>query len=81
MKKKKLTNIQKIKEIMEFSNYGALSQVFVMEALYREADRISKTDPSQYDKGKWCFIDPEAWVGVAKEIKDKIDNHFHDKEI
>lgn len=76
MKKKPLTNVQKLREIMEFSNYGALAQMFIIDAIYKAADTFSKTDPNNYDREKWCFISPEGWVGVANEIKQKLDEHL-----
>jgi hypothetical protein len=76
VKKKPLTNVQKLREIMEFSNYGALAQMFIIDAIYKVADTVSKTDPNNYDREKWCFISPEDWVGVANEIKQKLDEHL-----
>lgn len=67
---KRKTNVQIVKEMMEKSQYGALSQAFVMEAISRYSEEISKTKPTDYPKNS--FIYPEAWIGIAKEIQDKL---------
>jgi hypothetical protein len=66
MAKRPMTNIEKVTHMMSYSNYGALAQMFVMEALHKWSDIISKTDPKKVDNG---FVSGEAWVGVAKEIQ------------
>lgn len=67
-----LTNVEFVKDLMEFSNYGALAQMFVMDALAKWSDRVSKADLAQF--GSASIVSPEAWIGVAKEIKAKIDD-------
>lgn len=67
---KRKTNVQIVKEMMEKSQYGALSQAFVMEAISRYAEEVSKTKPNDYSKNS--FIHPDAWIGVAKEIQDRL---------
>jgi hypothetical protein len=66
MAKRPMTNIEKVTHIMTCSNYGALSQMFVMEALHKWSGIISKASPEQVDNG---FVDGKAWIGVAKEIQ------------
>jgi len=71
--KKRQTNEQFLTEIMRFSRYGALSQAFVMEALSRYAEEVSKADPKSCDTP---MLSGAAWVGVAKEIRDKLNEHL-----
>jgi hypothetical protein len=66
MEKRPMTNIEKVTHIMSYSNYGALAQMFVMEALHKWSGIISKASPEQVDNG---FVNGEAWIGVAKEIQ------------
>jgi hypothetical protein len=66
MTKRPMSNIEKIHHIMSYSRYGALAQMFVMDALHKWTDIISKASPEQIDNG---FIDGEAWIGVAREIQ------------
>ncbi len=70
---KRKTNVQVVKQIMEFSNYGPIAQLFVMDALSKFAEKVSKADPAEVGNG---LISGEAWVGVAKEIKQTLDTHF-----
>jgi hypothetical protein len=69
---KRKTNVQTVKAIMEFSNYGALAQVFVMEAVGQAAERVAKLKPEDLPDLAGGFISAEAWVGVAQEIQTKL---------
>jgi hypothetical protein len=64
--KRPMTNIEKVHHIMTYSKYGALAQLFVMDALHKWADIISRVSPDQVSNG---FVDGKAWVGVAREIQ------------
>jgi hypothetical protein len=65
------TNVQFVTDLMEFSRYGALAQIFVIDALDKWSKKISECDPAQVDN---AMINGEAWVGVAKEIQQKIED-------
>ncbi len=64
------TNVDFVTRLMEFSNYGPLAQLFVLEALRNWSDLVAKADPAKVDS---AMISGHAWVGVAKEIKAKIE--------
>lgn len=66
-------NVAFVKDLMTHSRYGALAQLFVIDALSKWADKISSVEPQAVDSP---MISGEAWVGVAKEIKDKIDGRL-----
>lgn len=68
---KRKTNVQIVKDIMENSRYGALAQVFVMDALHKFSDAVAESELKDYPPGS--FVAPEAWIGVAKEIKNKLE--------
>lgn len=70
------TNVQFLKQIMEESNYGVLAQAFVMEAVAKYADVVSESTPTDYE-GVKNFINPDAWIGVGKEIKQKMDARYN----
>jgi hypothetical protein len=80
MAKRPMTNIEKVQHIMSYSRYGALAQLFVMDALHKWTDIIGKASPQRVDNG---FIDPEAWIGVAREIQNalKSDLTIDDPEL
>lgn len=67
------SNVEFVTDIMEFSNYGALSQMFVIEALRNWSERVAAADPTKMETG---FISGAAWVGVAKEIKAKLEEKY-----
>jgi len=64
------TNVEFVTELMEFSNFGALAQLFVIDALDKWSARIKDADLS--DWGDDSFIHPDAWKGVAAEINQKL---------
>lgn len=61
------TNVEFVTELMEFSRHGALSQIFVITAIQKYAEACSERRISDNS-----FIDPDAWQGVAREIRDKM---------
>lgn len=67
---KRKTNESIVRDIMRNSRFGALSQVFVMDALQKLADAVAASKPKDYPKNS--FVHPEAWIGVAKEIQEKL---------
>jgi len=71
--KRPMTNIEKVTHLMTYSSYGALSQMFVMEALHKWSDIISRASTKDVDNG---FINPEAWIGVAKEIREQLQTEM-----
>jgi hypothetical protein len=64
------TNVEFVTNLMEFSRYGGLVQVFVIQALDQYSKRVSEADPATLNNG---FISGEAWVGIAKEIQRKLE--------
>ena len=71
-KRKPMTNTEFVEHMMTFSNYGALAQLFVLDAIGKFADRVAASKPEDYPADG--FVNPESWIGVAKEIKHKIAN-------
>jgi hypothetical protein len=80
MAKRPMTNIEKVHHLMTHSRYGALAQLFVMDALHKWADIISKASPEQVGNG---FVNGEAWIGVAREIRNALhtDLTIYDPEL
>lgn len=65
------TNIEFVTRIMDFSNYGPLTQLFILEAIRNWSDLVAEADPSKVDTP---MISGHAWVGVAREIKAKLED-------
>lgn len=64
------TNEQFISTLINDSNYGGLSQVFIIEAIRYYSEAIS-SQPVPEENNE-AFISPVAWHGVATEIHQKI---------
>lgn len=69
----RLTNVEFITNLMEFSKYGGLALIFVIDALDKHAHAVANVSPEVFEKMAH-FINPQAWQGVAREIAEKIDN-------
>jgi hypothetical protein len=69
-----MTNIKFVKTLMEFSNYGALVQAFIIQAIVHYCDHIIANEEEVKKSMEKGFISPDAWIGIAKEIKTKIEN-------
>lgn len=72
-KPKRETNEQFVKRVMNFSRYGALSQIFIMQALDSYSKAVANADP---DKCGNALINGEAWVNVAKELQAELMAHY-----
>jgi hypothetical protein len=73
MPKELTTNVQLVKNMMEYSQFGVLAQAFIIDALTKHANAVSKCTPDQIQGG---MVHPESWIGVAKEIKAKMDAFY-----
>ncbi|WP_315729864.1 hypothetical protein [Bradyrhizobium sp. SZCCHNRI2010] len=72
-KKCRSDNITFVSDLMNHSQYGALAQIFVIDALSKWSEIIAKTDPVEIDSP---MINGQSWVAVAKEIKQKIEERL-----
>lgn len=73
------TNVEAVADLMQFSKYGALAQLFVVDALGKYARHIANAPPETFASMKGGLISPDAWQAVAREIADKIDVHLGNK--
>ena len=71
---KRKTNIEFVAEVMDFSEYGPLAQLFVIDALTAWSEKIMNSHPSEYPMNG--IVNPEAWIGVAAEINQKIRDQY-----
>jgi len=74
MARKRKTNVEFVRDAMEFSDYGALAQVFALQAIERYA-RAVVAAPDE-DIGDESLIQPKAWKGAAQEWLDRLDAHY-----
>ena len=77
---KRKTNVQFLKQVMEFSDHGALMQMFIVEGLRLYAEKVLADQDKLRESMKDGFIHPDAWIGCAKEFTAKLDEHLGVKE-
>lgn len=68
------TNAQLLKALMTTSRFGSLSEIFIMAAIRKEVERVALLTPADFPDGSW--VHPDAWIGVAKEIRDALDGRL-----
>lgn len=76
MGNKRKTNIEAVVDLMEFSRYGALAQLFVVDALSKHARHVADAPVEAFAGMRGGMINQEAWQGVAREIAQKMDAHL-----
>ncbi|WP_459204769.1 hypothetical protein ACQVRY_10165 [Ralstonia pseudosolanacearum] len=72
------TNIDFVCQLMDFSRFGPLAQMFVIDAVSKWSEKIAKTPIEELRKAFEGnpLIGVEAWQGVAREIKEMLDAYF-----
>ena len=70
------TNVEVVAGMMEFSRYGALAQLFIVDTLHKQARAVADAPPETFEGWRDGLISPEDWQGVAREIADKLDKHL-----
>jgi hypothetical protein len=77
LNKKRQTNVEFITELMEFSNHGAMAQLFIMDALKKVANHVASIPLEELRKEfDGSMVSADAWHGVAKEISQKFDGYY-----
>ena len=66
---KRMSNVEFVAEMMNFSRYGALAQIFIIDAIRKHADRVAMMKPNQINHP---LISEQSWIGVAKEIQSQM---------
>jgi len=71
------TNIEFVSDLMNFSNFGALSQIFIMDAIGKHAEAVAGIPLEEVQRRMGDgFIDARAWHGVATEISARLKEHY-----
>lgn len=80
---KRLTNEDLIKNLMNFSPYGVLGQMFIMQAIREYArevidngDEIIKNEEEMMARGEIPMFSQKGWVCVAKDVAERMDYFF-----
>lgn len=68
------TNVEFITEMMEFSHFGALAQLFVIDAITKHAQAVAASEnPELFSTG---LFDGQAWIDCAKDIHRQIEEFY-----
>lgn len=67
------TNVDLVKAVMDFSQYGALAQAFIIQAVRDYAEKVAAPETVVPDN---AFMTGATWKGVAVEVKEKFDNFY-----
>ena len=76
MPKKNETNIEFVTRIMDFAPTGAMSQMFVIDALGKIANKIVEDAEGVKKAMEGGFVDGAAWVKTAEFIKSELDAKY-----
>lgn len=66
-------NTELVVSLMEFSRYGGLCQMFLVEAIRTHAARVAQGKPEDFDN---AMISGAAWVAVARDVKERCDAFY-----
>jgi hypothetical protein len=69
----RLTRKQMVNSLMEYSPYGILGEVFVLEAIRYYSEMVSNTEPKE---GGSEVISPKLWHGIALNVKERLVANF-----
>lgn len=72
----KETNIEFVQRLMNFSQNGAMMQLFVIQALDTFAKIVLEEEDKVRSTMKDSIINPEAWIRCARELKGAIDAKY-----
>ena len=75
---KEQSNIEFLCDVMNYSQHGAMMQMFVMEALRRYADQCVEGEQEILEGMEGTMFSGPAWVGCAKEIQEKMREKYGD---
>lgn len=68
----RLTYQELLSQLMNNSRYGALAELFVVDAVIKQADEIAAKPVEQVAAAmRDYFVNGKAWHGVAVEISKK----------
>ena len=71
----KLTNVQFMERLMDFSDNGALMQGFVLEGLRIYSEMVKQMPQDQQDQMNEGIVPYAAWKRCAEEFIREVDAH------
>ncbi|MFP5474145.1 MAG: hypothetical protein ACLGJD_10910 [Gammaproteobacteria bacterium] len=68
-----MSNVEFITELMTFSRAGPLTQVFVIDALLKQARLVAATPAERFERPMFSGA---AWVAAAQEVLDRLEKVY-----
>lgn len=65
------TNDELVVRLMNYGPAGALSQLFIIEAIRRYAEEVAEAPPMEMS-----FISGESWKAAALHIRSELNKHL-----
>ena len=81
--KQRPTNYKIVSDLMTVSPYGAIAQVFVLEAIRAFSEHVCNQPRPEVTEEELSqvLIDPRIWWNVAKDINTKIEKTFAKEDV
>lgn len=70
------SNEMVVKDLMTFSPYGSLGQVFIIEAIRYYATQVASQPVPEPDKKQ--FINPADWHGIAVDVLERMNKNYEE---
>ena len=74
MSQERLSNEEFVQHLMSFSQYGAMTQIFVIEAIRFYAESVSRTPEPTEDSNE--MINPKLWHRIATDITKAMKEQY-----
>lgn len=68
---RKPTNQEFLIDLMKFSRFGPMAEVFIMEAVRIQAKAVAALEPDTMDQRS--MVSPHLWVEIARDIAARIE--------
>jgi hypothetical protein len=68
---RRLTNQEFLMDMMTFSRFGPMTEVFIMEAVRLHAQAAAVQDPDNADQNS--MVSPHLWANVARDIAARFE--------
>ena len=76
MPKRTKTNTQFVKNMMEFSSAGPMSQLFIIEAIRKYAEQVTSNADQVKESMQSTMIDGDSWIRTAQIILDDYEVQY-----
>ena len=78
MSNKRVDNVEFVNELMNYSKFGAMSQLVILQAIEKYASAVMEVPLDEFREamGENSIISADAWHGACCEIIDKMKKRY-----